>query len=162
MGRLILSLIVILPAIILLVIDMRQPALVVRAGGNIIFLRASALTGYSFNISFKHSVEQTMVKELLRVTPKKTFNVYRTEYQSQGVGLPFLPEEGEFHREGELFVLEGMSRDYGEISLRTGLGTKLTLTFPECELRLYEAYPAGTKIDIFVEPLYQLADKNKY
>ena len=69
------------------------------------------------------------------------------------MGLPFLPEEGNFRREGDYFVLD-MERDYKELSLRTGVGTELTIAAGEQIIPAYEMYPAGTRIDLVVAPLY--------
>jgi len=77
-------------------------------------------------IRFIHSVQKTPVEEFLTVHADGHFHLTGTRYQSHGVGLPFLPEEGQFRREGDYFVLD-MERDYPSLSLRTGVGTQLRI-----------------------------------
>ena len=69
------------------------------------------------------------------------------------MGLPVLPEEGNCRREGDDFGLD-MERDYQELSLRTGVGTELTIAAGEQIIPAYEMYPVGTRIDLVVAPLY--------
>ena len=51
------------------------------------------------------------------------------------------------------FILD-MDRDYDTLSLRTGVGTELTITVGGTDYRLYERYPDGTRIDLVAAPLY--------
>ena len=83
------------------------------------------------------------------------FRLLRTEYQSFGVGLPFLETEGDFRQEGNVYVMDCMDRRFPELSLRTGVGTQLTLYLNGKEYKLYEMFPPGTRIDVRVEPVYR-------
>ena len=98
-------------------------------------------------------MQKTPVEEFLTAHADGHFHLMGTRYQSHGVGLPFLPEEGSFRQEGEFFVLD-MDRDYTELSLRTGIGTELTITAGDQTVPAYEMYPVGTRIDLVVAPLY--------
>ena len=102
---------------------------------------------------FIHSVQKTPVEEFLTVYPDGHFHLTGTRYQSHGVGLPFLPEEGTFREEDGHFILD-MDRDYDTLSLRTGVGTELTITAGGTDYPLYERYPDGTRIDLVAAPLY--------
>ena len=104
-------------------------------------------------IHFIHSVQKTPVEEFLTAHADGHFHLTGTRYQSHGVGLPFLPEEGSFRQEGDYFVLD-MDRDYPALSLRTGVGTQLTIAAGGTRVPAYEMYPVGTRIDLVVAPLY--------
>ena len=47
-----------------------------------------------------------------------------------------------------------MDRNYDTLSLRTGVGTELTITAGGTDYPLYERYPDGTRIDLVAAPLY--------
>ena len=111
----------------------------------------------AFTIRFLHSVQKTPVWENLQVEQDGTLTLLSTRYQSFGVGLPFLESEGDFHEEGDYFVFDHMNRHFPQLTLRTGVGTRLTLSVAGREYRLYEAYPPGTRVDIVVLPLWRLA-----
>lgn len=61
-------------------------------------------------------------------------------------------EEGNFRHEGDDFILEDMNRSFKNLSLRTGLGTKLEVTVENDLYSLYENYEPGYRIDIFIKP----------
>ena len=102
-------------------------------------------------------MQKTPVWENLQVEQDGTLTLLSTRYQSFGVGLPFLESEGDFHEEGDYFVFDHMNRHFPQLTLRTGVGTRLTLSVAGREYRLYEAYPPGTRVDIVVLPLWRLA-----
>ena len=130
-----------------------QPCLFVRAAGAPVAV-VPARAGTAFSIRFIHSVQKTPVLENLAVAEDgHGFILHSTKYQSFGVGLPFLASEGQFRQEGDYYILEGMERYFPTLTLRTGVGTKLTLYIGQREYRLYEQYPPGTAIDIFVDAL---------
>jgi hypothetical protein len=82
------------------------------------------------------------------------FDLESTKYQSFGVGLPFLEGEGTFREEGDYFIFYDMDRHFHTLSLRTGVGTELTVTVQGQEHKLYESLPAGSRIDIYIAPYY--------
>ncbi|MBQ9479122.1 MAG: DUF1850 domain-containing protein [Selenomonadaceae bacterium] len=109
-----------------------------------------ARAGLSLTIKFMHSVQKTPVEEDLEFDGA-VWIVHRTRYKSQGVGLPFMESDGDFRREGDWFVMDGMERRIDRLSLRTGLGTQLTLELDGKEIKLYEMFEPGTRIDLVVE-----------
>lgn len=129
------------------------PALFMQADGTKTVLVRQIRDEVPVTIHFIHSVQKTPVEELLSAHADGHFHLTRTRYQSHGVGLPFLPEEGAFRQEGDYFVLD-MDRDYPALSLRTGVGTELTITAGDQTIPAYEMYPVGTRIDLVVAPLY--------
>ena len=141
-------------AVLLVVFDiLSAPALFLQADGQKTLLVRQIRDAAPFTIHFIHSVQKTPVDEFLTAHADGHFHLAGTRYQSHGVGLPFLPEEGNFRREGDYFVLD-MARDYKELSLRTGVGTELTIAAGEQIIPAYEMYPVGTRIDLVVAPLY--------
>ena len=141
-------------AVLLVAFDiLSAPALFLQADGKKIVLARQIRDEVPFTIHFIHSVQKTPVEEFLTAHADGHFHLSGTRYQSHGVGLPFLPEEGAFRQEGDYFVLD-MDRDYPALSLRTGVGTELTITAGDQTLPAYEMYPVGTRIDLVVAPLY--------
>ena len=141
-------------AVLLVAFDiLSAPALFLQADGQKTLLVRQIRDAAPFTIHFIHSVQKTPVEEFLTAHADGHFHLAGTRYQSHGVGLPFLPGEGNFRREGDYFVLD-MERDYQELSLRTGVGTELTIAAGEQIIPAYEMYPVGTRIDLVVAPLY--------
>ena len=141
-------------AVLLVAFDiLSAPALFLQADGQKTLLVRQIRDAAPFTIHFIHSVQKTPVEEFLTAHADGHFHLAGTRYQSHGVGLPFLPEEGNFRREGDYFVLD-MERDYQELSLRTGVGTELTIAAGEQIIPANEMYPVGTRIDLVVAPLY--------
>lgn len=130
-----------------------QPFLFVKAGGNRVAM-IQAGPGTPFAIRFIHSVQKTPVEEYLAVdNDGHGFVLHSTKYQSFGVGLPFLAGEGDFRQEGDCYIMDNMERHFPRLTLRTGVGTKLTIFLRGQEYRIYETYPPGTPVDIYVSSL---------
>ena len=129
------------------------PALFLQADGQKTVLVRQLRDEVPLTVRFIHSVQKTPVEEFLTAYADGHFHLTGTRYQSHGVGLPFLPEEGTFRQEGDYFVLD-MDRDYPALSLRTGVGTQLTIEAGGTRVPVYEMYPVGTRIDLVVAPLY--------
>jgi len=106
-------------------------------------------------IKFIHSVQKTPVIEELEFDGDN-FILLRTKYKSQGVGLPFMESDGVFREEGEFFIMDEMNRPLKNLQLRTGVGTNLTVTLNGQEFKLFEKFPAGTKIFIDAAPLFEI------
>ena len=141
-------------AVLLVAFDiLSAPALFLQVDGKKIVLARQIRDEVPVTIRFIHSVQKTPVEEFLTAHADGHFHLSGTRYQSHGVGLPFLPEEGAFRQEGEYFILD-MERDYAELGLRTGVGTELTITVGDQIIPAYEMYPVGTRIDLVVAPLY--------
>ena len=141
-------------AVLLVAFDiLSAPALFLQADGQKTILVRQIRDEVPLTIHFIHSVQKTPVEEFLTAHADGHFHLTGTRYQSHGVGLPFLPEDGKFRREGDYFVLD-MDRDYNELSLRTGVGTQLTIEADGARIPVYEMYPVGTRVDLVVAPLY--------
>ena len=104
-----------------------------------------AAEGLPLTIEFLHSVQRTPVIEELEFHAGE-FILRRTIYQSQGVGLPFDAADGNFRRVGDKFIMDNMNRPLKNLELRTGKGTRLTVTVDGKTFALYEKFPVGTKI----------------
>jgi len=114
-----------------------------------IIASVDAVKGTPLVINFIHSVQKTPVVEELEFDGDK-FILRRTKYKSQGVGLPFMQSDGKFYRDGDFFIMDEMNRAIKNLELRTGTGTNLTVTLNGQKFKLYEKFPAGTKIIICV------------
>ena len=112
-----------------------------------IITSVDAVKGTPLVINFIHSVQKTPVIEELEFDGDN-FVLLRTKYKSQGVGLPFMETDGNFYQEGDWFIMENMNRPIKNLQLRIGVGTNLTVTLNGQEFKLYEKFPAGTKISI--------------
>ncbi|MBE8955531.1 MAG: DUF1850 domain-containing protein [Quinella sp. 2Q5] len=104
-----------------------------------------AREGLPLSVEFVHSVQRTPVIEELEFHAGR-FILRRTIYQSQGVGLPFDAGDGNFRREGEHFIMDDMNRPVENLELRTGKGTRLTITLDGRKHELWRIFPVGTKI----------------
>ena len=124
---------------------------VVAVEQNKVIKSIAVRAGIPLTIRFIHSVQKTPVEEDLEFDGQ-AWIVHRTRYKSQGVGLPFMESDGDFHREGDWFVMDGMERRIEHLSLRTGVGTQLTLTLDGEEIKLFEQFEPGTRIDLIVDP----------
>lgn len=71
----------------------------------------------TFTLGYIHSVELTPAEELFRVGQDNTLMLYETIYESYGVGLPFLKEEGELDIKDGKFILK-TQRPMDSIKLR--------------------------------------------
>ena len=105
-------------------------------------------------ISFIHSVQKTPVIEELEFDGEK-FILRRTKYKSHGVGLPFMESDGDFHELDGWFIMDNMNRPIKNLSLRTGVGTQLTIKLDGNEFKLYEKFPVGTRIDFKVDSIFK-------
>jgi len=105
-------------------------------------------------ISFVHSVQKTPVIEELEFDGEK-FILRRTKYKSHGVGLPFMESDGDFHEENGWFIMDNMNRPIKNLSLRTGVGTQLTIKIDGNEIKLYEKFPVGTRIDFKIDSTFK-------
>ena len=113
--------------------------------------------GTEFSTRFIHSVQKTPVEEFFAVNDGRDgFVLLRTRYRSFGVGLPFLPTDGSFRREGDAFVMDGMNRPLPEIQFRPGLSTDLKITLPDEEILLADRVPIGSLVRVAILPRWRL------
>lgn len=132
-----------------------RPAIFLTAGDEWHDL-GHAYSGRSVVIHYRHSVQQTHVWEYLTVNDTEDGFVLRsTKYKSYDVGLPFLPNEGHFRSDGEYFYLDNMNRILPRpLTLRTGLGTELTVTLQKT-YALYQRHAPGTLVTLAVTPRWR-------
>lgn len=120
-----------------------------------VLLAVPASPGTAFSIRFIHSVQKTPVQENLIINDAKDgFILQSTKYQSFGVGLPFLLSEGNFRQEGDYFIFDDMERHFPSLSLRTGVGTQLTILYKGTAYPFYENLPPGSRITLIIAPYY--------
>lgn len=132
-----------------------QPWVFVQSGTEVL-LAFPAKEQARFSIRFIHSVQKTPVLENLMVNDTYTgFQLVSTKYQSFGVGLPFLANEGVFRQEGNYFILDHMDRKFGQLALRTGVGTQLTILYQGAAYPVYQRLTEGSKIDLYIAPYYR-------
>ncbi|MBR1886064.1 MAG: DUF1850 domain-containing protein [Schwartzia sp.] len=116
-----------------------------------------AEAGTEFSTRFIHSVQKTPVEEFFTVNEARDgFLLLRTRYHSFGVGLPFLPTDGTFRREGDAFVMDGMNRPMPEIQFRPGLSTDLKITLPGEEILLADRVPLGSLVRVAIVPRWRI------
>lgn len=127
-----------------------EKEMVVRAEDGTVIKELAARPGLELTIKFMHSVQKTPVEENLEFDGEGWI-VRRTRYQSQGVGLPFMESDGEFRREGDWFVMDGMDRRIDRLSIRTGVGTRHSIVIDGEEIELYDRFEPGTRIDFIVD-----------
>ena len=110
-----------------------------------------------WHLNYIHSVQKTVVDECFRVREDNTFSMYRTRYSSFGVGLPFLPGEGEltFLPNDTLQLDLNNPRIFPVVKLWTGIEAKVNLVIGKNILPIYEKYPSGTLVQISTCKRYQ-------
>ena len=131
-------------ALILLTLNTHQPKISLCTDSTTVFV-ADYQKNLPVTINFMHSVQKTPVIEELELRNGE-FVLLRTKYKSQGVGLPFDASDGNFHRDGEWFIMDNMNRHFKNLELRTGKGTQLKITLDGREFDLYKKFSPGTKI----------------
>jgi hypothetical protein len=127
--------------------------LVVESNNGII-LRLPAKAGEQLSLTYTHSVQKTQVIENIVIQANGSLVVDSTEYESFGVGLPFLASEGHFRQEGNRFILENIGRSLDMINLRAGPEAQLKLSFHDQTYALFQMVPNGTLIRLRVAPYY--------
>ena len=149
-----LKVLVLLPLIGILILTsacgLLEKQLIVKAEDGTVIKTVTAKPGLELKLEFIHSVQKTPVEEDLELDGNEWI-VRRTRYKSQGVGLPFMESDGFFHREGEYFVMDDMNRRIDRLSLRTGVGTQLTIELEGEQIKLFEQFEPGTRIDFLIE-----------
>lgn len=131
-------------ALIFLTMTTHQPKIFLGTESKTIFV-ADYQENLPVIINFTHSVQKTPVIEELELRNGE-FVLLRTKYKSFGVGLPFDASDGNFHRDGDFFIMDDMDRHFKNLELRTGKGTQLKITLNGREFELYKKFPLGTKI----------------
>lgn len=101
-----------------------------------------------FSLSYKHSVELTPVVETFRILDDGQLLLISTAYQSYGVGLPSLPEEGKLTVADGWLVLTGLKRLFPDIRLRVGTEAAVLLEVGKISHPIYQWYPTGSLVTI--------------
>ena len=71
----------------------------------------------SFSLGYIHSVLLTPAVEYFTVEEDNSLMLYKTIYESFGVGLPFSKEDGEFEIDGDKFILK-VERKFPDLNMR--------------------------------------------
>lgn len=119
-------------------------------------IRQEVEAGTPVTLSYRHSVQKTMVYEYLAVNETEDGLILKsTKYQSFGVGLPFSKEDGDFHQDGEWFVLENMNRKYPSLSIRNGVTNEEHITVGDVDYDLKALMPIEKELHLYVAPLWK-------
>lgn len=116
----------------------------------------------SFTLTYMHSVQKTPCSEVFRPGHDGGLVLTETEYQSLGVGLPFLPGEGKLTIENGRFVIRGLNRRFAEIGLRAMPVARQALVVQGRRYELTTLVPPGSLIRLYVvrkTPLVVLLEK---
>lgn len=70
-----------------------------------------------FSLGYIHSVLLTPAVEYFTVAEDNSLMLYKTIYESFGVGLPFSKEDGEFEIDGDKFILK-VERKFPDLNMR--------------------------------------------
>ena len=66
-----------------------------------------------------------------------------------------MESDGDFREEDGFFIMDNMNRPIKNLSLRTGVGTQLTIKIDDNEIKLYEKIPVGTRIDFKIDSTFK-------
>jgi len=102
----------------------------------------------TFSLRYKHSVEQTPVVETFQILDNGKLMLISTAYQSYGVGLPSLPEEGTLTVSDGWLILKDLHRLYPDIRLRVGSEAAVSLEVDKKMYPIYQWYPPGSLVII--------------
>jgi hypothetical protein len=114
-NKLILSILISLMLIMVLLLSVQVLVLKNQQQGDTILV-IPLLNNKTFTYEYIHSVQKTSVQENFSITPDGQIVLKSTFYQSYGVGLPYLPEEGDFINDGGVFKLTGINRTFPKIN----------------------------------------------
>lgn len=108
----------------------------------------------AFSLNYVHSVQKTPVQENFILAPEdNTLILTSTEFQSLGVGLPFLEEEGHFVNTEGLFVITEINRPFAVINLAFMPLAQQSLNYNNIRYEFKDYFEPGTLIRIEVKDL---------
>lgn len=110
--------------------------------------------GDTFSLKYTHSVQKTPVAENFIIQAVDELILDSTVYQTYGVGLPFLPGEGRFERQGNNFVLSGIGRRFDKVAVHAGREAGLVLEADNRVVPLHALHAGGAFVTIRVKPYY--------
>ncbi|MGI6434717.1 MAG: DUF1850 domain-containing protein [Syntrophomonadaceae bacterium] len=105
----------------------------------------------SFSLYYLHSVQKTPVQEHFVLAPGNQLLLTSTHYQSYGVGLPFLPEEGTLSNDKGVFLLTGINRSYREINIGFMPLAEQSLLYQDKRYEYKQYFEPGSLLQITVQ-----------
>ncbi len=112
--------------------------------------------GMRFASRFIHSVHKTPVIDRYRIDAKDTIVQESTEYQTYGIGMPFLPEDGRLVLEDGFVKLVDLDLRFRSFDLRVEPRAQYTLLVGGEEIPLYTMTEPGGLVHVAVVPRYTL------
>lgn len=113
--------------------------------------------GDCFSYEYIHSVQKTPVQEHFVTAPDHKILLTSTTYQSYGVGLPFLPEEGQLEMRNGKFELTGLNRYYGVVHIGFIPLACQALLYGDKRYDFADYFKSGEMIDVEIRQ-YSLFD----
>ena len=107
----------------------------------------------NFSLAYTHSVQKTPVVENFKVNPGPMLLLQSTVYQSLGVGLPFLPEEGKLTIVEDKFVLSGIDRQFKELNLISLPLAEQALIYKGKRYKFSHSFSPGEQISIKIKTM---------
>lgn len=104
-----------------------------------------------FSLEYVHSVQKCPVRENFVIISEDRIKLVSTTYQSLGVGLPFLPSEGQLVNNQGTFELTGLNRVFREIRLAVMPVTYQGLVYKDQSYVLSDYFSAGSLVTIRVQ-----------
>lgn len=107
----------------------------------------------NFSLAYTHSVQKTPVLENFKAGPGGLLVLESTVYQSLGVGLPFLPEEGKLIITEGKFVLSEINRQFKELNLISLPLAEQALIYKEKRYQFSHSFSPGEQINIKIKSI---------
>lgn len=104
----------------------------------------------TFSLYYLHSVQKTPVQEHFELAPGNKMILTSTHYQSYGVGLPFLPQEGKLVNKNGVFLLTGINRVYQEINIGFIPLAKQALLYKDKRYDFEDYFDSGSLLKLTV------------
>ncbi|MDD2586740.1 MAG: DUF1850 domain-containing protein [Syntrophomonadaceae bacterium] len=138
---------------LLVILFLPFPVLVLSTQKGTTVLLVPMVFEKNFTLEYLHSVQKTPVQENLTLAPENKLLLTSTYYQSLGVGLPFLPEEGKLVNDNGIFKLTGLNRLYDKICLGFMPLAKHALLYHGNRYDFKDYFLPGTIIEIEIKKL---------
>lgn len=109
-----------------------------------------------FTLEYTHSVHRTKVQEHFVFAPDNNIVLTSTSFQSLGVGIPFLPEEGTLINDNGVYLLTDMNREFESITLGFMPIAKQAIILNGKKYELKDYFIEGTFIKISYETIFPI------
>lgn len=109
------------------------------------------LKGRDFDYQYIHSVQKTLVQEHFTALPDNHLLLSSTTYQSFGVGLPFIPEEGKLQHINGKYLLSGLNRNFYKINIGFMDLARQGLSYNGRHFAFQDYFISGTKLVLEVK-----------